>query len=347
MKNLFIISTLLLCGTLRGQETSTPPVRTENIQTEVKGDSLLINMDLVLPANLKVSSNRLMIFTPVLENKDGETALKPVYVYGRKRQIINERKNRLPIEGSTVVRRTNGKEQTVTYHSSTLYAPWMNGTEIHLESDLCGCGNDTEERSTQYLATVAAPVPAVEEKPAIVEPAPVKRTVKRYKRYEGKGYIDFPVNITVIYPGYRKNPTELARIDSTLEAIGIDKITHITLHGYASPESPYKHNARLAEGRTEALKKYIADKYHLADSTFTVEHTPEDWEGLIRLAEQCNWPEKEEILRIARSDEEPDKKEAQLKLLRQAYPKISKEWWPALRHTDYSVVTNEVVEEEE
>lgn len=348
MRKLFIISALLFSCMLKAQDTNPKTVRTENVTVQVTPDNLLqVSMDIVLPAKLRVSSNQMMIFTPVIQNSGKETTLTPIYIYGRKREIINERKNRLPLEGSVVVRRTNRKEQVIEYKTTVPYSAWMKGADVVLEEDLCGCGNHTEENNSHQLAQVILPEPpAIIDQPLVVEAAqPAKEKQSRRRVYEGKAFIDFPVNKTVIYPRYRKNPEELARIDSTLTLIGIENISRITLHGYASPESPYTHNSSLAKGRTLALKQHIMDKYHLNDSTFTIESTPEDWDGLIRLAEQCDWTEKDRILEIARSDAQPDEKERQLRRLVDAYLRMSWYWFPALRHTDYRIEFNEITEE--
>lgn len=320
-------------------QAQTIDVRTSDINTQFNADSALqVEMKVILPADLTVKSAHMMTFTPILKEGSNERVLPPVYVYGRKREIVNRRNNRFPLEGSTVVRRNNHTEQTIAYSTTVAYEPWMRQAEIVLEKDLCGCGNQVENNSNQLLAQVSLPEPEVAAPtPAVVEVTP--QPVKKEKIYslDGKAFIDFPVNKTEIYPRYRKNPVELARIDSTLESISIDNIRHIYLHGYASPEGSYTNNERLAQGRTEALKKHIMDKYKLDESIFTLESTPEDWEGLIQLAEACDWTEKERILEIARSDAQPDRKEAQLRRLAGAYPRISKDWLPALRHTDYRI----------
>ncbi len=345
MKSLItVISIFLLGSTLQAQ---TPDVQTAPVHIRLSEDNQLqIDMNLVLPADLKIRSARMMIFTPVLKEGGNERVLPPVYVYGRKREIVNRRKDRLPLANSFVVRRDNRTEQTVAYTASVAFEPWMRHADIVLEKDLCGCGNLSEGNNEQRLAQVALPEP-VRTEPALpltaattvaeTQPRPAKEKKERIAMLDGKAFIDFPVNKTTIYPRYRKNPVELARIDSTLESIQPANIRHIWLHGYASPESPYKHNDFLSKGRTEALKKYIIDKYKLDESVFTLESTPEDWEGLIRLAEACDWPEKDRILEIARSNEEPDRKEAQLRRLIDAYLRMSWHWFPALRHTDYRI----------
>lgn len=337
MKTLFtlVIGMLLWSGTLQAQ---TPEVKVTDINTRMSADDRLhIGMNLTLPAKLKVTSNHMMTFTPVLKSGNNECVLTPVYIYGRKRAIINRRNNRTT-EGGISVRRTNRREQTIAYEAATAYEPWMSTAEVVLEKDLCGCGNLVEDNNMQLLAQVSLPEPEKEvplaAEVAVVQPQP-KKAVTRI--LNGKAFIDFPINKTIIYPQYRKNQIELARIDSTLQGINLANIQRIRLHGYASPESPYSHNTKLAQGRTEALKQYLMDKYKLDESIFILESTPEDWEGFIRLAEACDFPEKERILEIARSHAEPDQKETQLRRLIDAYLRMSQQWFPTLRHTDYQI----------
>lgn len=333
MKNLLLLCSLLLCNYVNGQELSIEEARTENVKVQISDKKTLdVNLDLVLPENLKISSNRMLVITPLVRNGNQEALLTPVYIYGRKREIISKRKNRLPIEGSQVLRRKNRKEQVISYQASLPYEAWMKGGNVLLEQELCGCGNNQEETTTNQLTGI----PKLFEIPGIQFCTPTNETVKR-RVYKGTAYIDFPVNKTVIYPTYRKNPVELARIDSTLQGFKNKDVRSISIHGYASPESPYTHNAFLAKERTQALKKYIIDKFGMPDSLFKTAYTPEDWEGLIRFARESDLKDRDRILEIAQDDLHPDTKEQQLKRLGESYFYMSQNWFPALRHSDYEI----------
>ena len=88
---------------------------------------------------------------------------------------------------------------------------------------------------------------------------------------EGSAYIDFPVNRTEIHENYRRNPAELQKILNTIDAVKNDvdtRIISVSIKGYASPESPYSNNERLAMGRTKTLKEYVRKQYDFADSLF-------------------------------------------------------------------------------
>jgi len=184
---------------------------------------------------------------------------------------------------------------------------------------------------------------------------------------QGHAFLDFPVNETVIYPEYRKNPDELARIVASIDSALFDKsviITRISLHGYASPESPYSNNTRLAKGRTEALKNYLIRKYNFKPEVFKTEYTPEDWENLrgfltdtdTRRVKGDFWydskaymdtpevPEvvlrhRNELLKIIGRYIDPDVKNELLKKVGDGEPYrwLLENVYPGLRHTDYII----------
>lgn len=189
----------------------------------------------------------------------------------------------------------------------------------------------------------------------------------KLRQLQGHAFLDFPVNETVIYPDYRKNPDELARIQKSIDSVMFDKsviITRISLHGYASPESPYSNNTRLAMGRTEALKTYLIRHYNFDSQVFKTDYTPEDWENLkgflidteTRKVKGNFWYEnkdyvetpevpdyvmqhRSDLLRVIGRNMEPDAKEELLKKVGggEPYRWLLQYVYPGLRHTDYII----------
>lgn len=189
----------------------------------------------------------------------------------------------------------------------------------------------------------------------------------KLRTLQGHAFLDFPVNETVIYPQYRKNPEELAKIKKNIDSVMFDKsvtVTSIRLHGYASPESPYSNNTRLANGRTEALKDYLMRKYAFSSRLFTTAYTPEDWENLRgflmntsgRKVKDNFWydnpayvetPEapdfviahRDELINVIDKSMNPDAKEELLKKVGdgQPYQWLLQHVYPGLRHTDYII----------
>ena len=320
---------------MQGQTVSGTEPRVENMSIVLSDDDVLnISMNLVLPEDFKVTSGRMVSFTPIIRGDDNQEFLPAVHLYGRKRMIISERENRLPENGEGVYRRDNRAEQVIAYNTSLPAQDWMQGAELVLEQDLCGCGNQSEEITHLALTGIDLPQPPV--LPELRYRVPEAETVKR-RVLKGQAYIDFPINEIVIYPDYMRNTVELAKIDSTLRGFEVDEIQRVALHGFASPEGSYTNNEYLAKGRTEALKTYIMQKFRVPASIITTNHTPENWEGFIRLAESSQLKDKEKVLEIARKNIEPDKKEAELKALPEAYRHMVSHWFPVLRHTNYEI----------
>lgn len=190
----------------------------------------------------------------------------------------------------------------------------------------------------------------------------------KVRSIKGRAFLDFPVNETAIYPQYRRNPEELERMRATIDHALFDKsfqVLRVTLHGYASPESPYSNNTRLALGRTQSLKEYVCQHFQLRDTIVDTDYTPEDWDNLRAFIESRGnsrrvkgdiWYEhetvvetpampdyvlkyREELLAVIDSPMEPDEKEARLKYVGggQPYRWLLQHVYPGLRHTDYVI----------
>lgn len=195
---------------------------------------------------------------------------------------------------------------------------------------------------------------------------PVAENVK-VRRIFGRAFIDFPVNETVINPNYRRNPQELRRILATVDSALFDKsmqVTRISLHGYASPESPYSNNMRLSKGRAVSLQSYLQRHYSFNSSLFVLDNTPEDWDNLrdfIAAGDRKRvkgdvWYEsqtifdtpatpevvlknRDELLRVIDLQIDKDEKEELLKRVGNGEPYrwLMKHVYPGLRHTDYII----------
>lgn len=341
MKRRFLPIALLLAGSLAAanayaQENT---LRVEKKLIERSGDYLLVDLTLNL-SDLVVRSNRSVTYTPVIQRGDSLRRLPALIVNGRNRQILYERTGRdIATDGEFAVRRKNGTEQRFDYHARVPYARWMDGSEMALAIDECGCGWETlkNDRSALFpihLNRTPRPLMAY-----VAPPVEVKNRAK-----EGSAFLDFPVNRTEIYPEYRDNPSELRKILETVSSVKEDPyatITEVYIKGFASPEGTYKHNTYLAEHRAKALIEYVKGLYHFEQARFTVDFEPEDWAGLEKRVENSSLADKEELLAIIRADEpkDYDRREAKLKALNggASYRVLLRDIYPALRHSDYAV----------
>lgn len=316
-------------------------VRVENQSVTRSDDNrLTIAMDIIMQANMKISSNRSATLTPILEANGHSRVLPAIVVYGRRRALVNERGNTVPKDAFVILRRKRKTKQKVNYLVQLPYEAWMQKANLVMDADLCGCRNIVEANTLDPITTLN--IERIKLQPNIAYITPKAEEIK-HRAVEGSAFLDFPVNKTVIYPDYRRNQAELAKIRATIDTIRNDKnisITSIRLEGYASPEGSYANNDRLAKGRTAALLNYVRNYYDFPEGLLTMSSTPEDWAGFRKFVENSALPQKEEILQIIDLDEKDmDAKEKRIARFvgPETYRFLLNECYPALRHSDYTV----------
>ena len=342
-RTIFILAILLGIGNMlktMAQSTRdiTPGVSIENFNMNREGKYLTVEINLDLN-KLNVDANRAVLLTPRLVNGTDSLDLPSVGIYGRRRYYYYVRNGIGSISGENeTVYRAAGKPDSVAYNNLAEYEDWMDGATLKFHRSDWGC---CHEILAEYEGIVGRHREAFFPELVFVQP---KAEVMKSRSLSGSAYIDFPVDQTVIYPDYRRNTVEVGKIQATIDSVRNDKditITSVWLKGFASPESPYKHNTDLAIGRTAALKKHIGQLYHFADNIIQTDYEPEDWAGLRRYVEQSNIDHRTEILVMIDSDMEPDAKEAKIK---RTYPEeyrfMLQNFYPALRHTDYRIDYN-------
>ena len=310
-------------------------IKVSNVQMSHADNFVTVAMDLNLDS-LRIPTNSQLIYTPMVKTKQGELKMPEIVINGRRQQIMHERgvdKKRLQLSpNAVVVRRHNGKSQTVQYQATVPLDNKVRNFDFNMHEDLCGCG-DLQDGNDFTLRRRRQPVAAFV-RPA-VEAVKVRHLDKR-------AYIDFPVDRIELHAAYRRNPAQLDSIVRTINALKDDKnleVSAINIHGYASPESPYTHNDYLAKNRAKTLTDYVRRMVKLPNEIFTVSSTPEDWDGLRKYIEESNLEHKAEILATAKDESlNPDLREAKIK---KQYPSEYKfmldTWYPALRHSDYHI----------
>ncbi|SHE93352.1 OmpA family protein [Bacteroides luti] len=329
------------------QAVSSESVRVLSTDVRKYETDLIIEMILDI-SDLKLASNRTMTIIPILETQNQSKALPEVLINGKRKHIVYTRNLLSNNPGNnlyTEVRRINKTKQQIKYRTSVPIETWMRESILALNINLCGCGGKQEKDSQLVLVNIAdikvKDVKGSNELPDVAYITPQAEEIKTRKE-EGKAYLDFPENKTIINFDYRHNPIELEKIRQTIDKIKNDKNTHITdmtIHGYASPEGNYTENSRLANERAKALQQYINNLYNLGNIKFTVKSTPEDWDGLSSYIKKSNLKNKNQILAIINENISPDAKEQKLKNLNagESYQFMLHEYFPALRHSDYTV----------
>lgn len=338
MKRTILLFALTLCGGLVLAQPHKDGVQVEEPRIERNGQYMAVELTLKLN-ELKVEGNRAVVLTPHLVNAKDTVTLPSVAVYGRRRYYYYVRNHGTGMLTGRDETSYRAHKQPAEVHYSQLvpYREWMNGASLTLTRRDYGCCNRVLSQQSDSLGRYAE---AVEFFPTLVYVQPKAEAVKS-RSLEGSAYIDFPVDQTAIHPDYRRNSIELGKIRATIDSVRGDgdiTITSVWLKGYASPESPYRHNEELAIGRTEALKRYIQQLYRFDEGLIATDYEAEDWTGLRRYVEQSDISNKRNILAIIDSEREPDNKEWKLKsTYPEEYRELKERCYPSLRHTDYRI----------
>lgn len=310
----------------------------KDVKIKPVGKGLVLRTTVLLD-DVRLKSNAQHIYTPVLEGKGGETTVFPsIIVNGRRQHLYYERNGRPEYPNAYEVARKNNESQSLDYLATVPYEAWMDGATLSFATDTCGCGNITGHNGGMPVNLDFHPERGI----CFAFLAPPATAPDPIVSLAGRAYLDYPVNRTELYPEYRNNPRELHKIVSTIDTVRNNpkvSITAITIHGYASPEGPWDNNVRLSKGRAATLKDYVRRLYSFDENLMEVRNTPEDWAGLDSFLVASNMDEKEAILRIVRDESiEPD---ARNERIRKEYPDqyrtMLAAWYPALRHSDYTV----------
>lgn len=337
MKRVISLVAIALLTTFAGYAQDIPNVDIKDFTLELKDGYLNVDIDIDL-SQLDIKTTQVVVLTPKIV-KDADTLrLKSIGVYGRNRRIYYERNEDIkPTNAGDIDLTTSQTEDIIRYSTTVAFMEWMNGCSVQLARRDYGCCGHSDA-ITQ--SEVVDKFPLDPYFPELIYLRPEHEVVKT-REISGSAFVDFPVSQTVIYPTYRNNVAELAKITGTIDSVKRDSditIKSVFIKGFASPESPYSNNTRLAKGRTEALKAYVENMYHFGEGFIKTDFEPEDWAGLERYVEASSLPHKEEILKTIRSDREPDKKEWVIKSTwKEEYRYLLDNCYPALRHSDYVI----------
>ena len=301
------------------------------------GAAMKVEMGIEFP-DLEVKSTGATVLTPMIVNGIDTLKLPSVSIYGRTSWYMSNRNGRMPLGGNEgVVLRDSKRLKPIDYAQQVRYAEWMNGAELIVERADYGCAGCSEGTRISELGRYknVTYVPTFIYQSAVAEAA-------KTRELSGRAYVDFPVNRTEIQPGYRRNSVELAKIIGTIDSVKNDRditVTSITIKGFASPEGSYASNARLAQGRTEALKNYVQTLYHFDYGFIRTDYEPEDWAGLREYVVRSGLMHRDEILAIIDDPYiDPDIKDKRIQArYGDEYRFLLTEVYPGLRHSDYRI----------
>ena len=339
---LLIVAQLSFAGNKSGGD-----VNVQNLKAACLNKNMHVMADFVLD-DLKLSANRMLVLTPVIEDKAGHIAVfRPLMLTGRSQHYVFLRQGSQNYPDAMEARRLNGTAQTVSYDEYVAYEQWMANQDatLRVSVDTCGCGNLLGKDAGQPVA-INELKEEIDVLKAMKCPFVMPQAAETPEFFvEGAAYVTYELDSISLKPLKFNNPRELAKIYNDIEKVTRDSlltITKVSIHGFASPEGRFDHNTYLARERAKTLLEWVknecADK-KVKVGEFASDFTPENWEGFIDSLN--NHPElahRDEILAIAKSDMEPDQRDAAIKKkYPQQYRYALKNWYPYLRHADYKV----------
>lgn len=342
-------------------------------------------------SQVNLGGNTEIVLTPKYKNGNDSVLMESLVVAGRNRWYWLQRNHQvsgLLVKGwgkekGELINITNSGKIETTYNPqlqntrlrtynltlSTPYREWMEEATLLVDTEVRGCANCIKDiEGMEDLPMARTDFVQRSFFPEFLYVAPVAEAVKM-REISARAYIDFPVNKTEIYPDYRRNPEELAKIRATIDSVKNDKdinITSLHISGTASPEGGYQNNVRLASGRTESLKNYVQGLYRFPAGFITTSFEPVDWQGLAEFLQMVNGlrdnpsdsirmdqfqnidydpatireilPNSVEILGIVNSNVEPFQRNLNIKTTYPSqYAWLLENVYPALRHSDYRI----------
>ncbi|EGJ72423.1 Tetratricopeptide TPR_1 repeat-containing protein [Bacteroides coprosuis DSM 18011] len=344
MKKFLYITLLLLgvAGFSNAQTVLDGKAEVSNVEINRDGKQLKISMDVnATPAVLK--SNEELQLTPRLTGVNTHKDLPTIIVAGRKSMIYRERNPQYFQEENNqlVVRKDKKNPQVINYVTYTDFEPWMNGADLELVENACGCSTTLLTSNEHKLDRFLLPPVVLKPLLSYVEPAVEKQ---KNRSIEASAYLDFPINQYTIRPEYRNNNAELSKIKESINRIiedGDINVSSIKLTGHASPEGSYAGNERLARLRTDALRKYLISVFpKVQPGIFAADYVAENWDGLVKmLNESTSFSYKEDVMNIINSTTDLDSRERKIRALDggKAFKTLLSDFFPALRNTNYEV----------
>lgn len=332
------ISPLAMVITTNAQTIMSGSLAIDRIEINRSGEHIIIDMDINL-SHLKLKSSQAVLITPVVINGDQKLELSPIGVYGRESYINYKRTmGDIMLGGPDEIKfRKSEMPDVLNYQKILPYQSWMNGAMMVIEKEVRGCCDRIDDQAEALVGGYEEFV----YKPEFIYATPVGEARAKVHSLEGTAMIDFPVGQSRINPDYRFNRAEINKIVENVKSVADDEdaiISGIFITGYASPDGPYSTNDRLARERTASLKEYVSGLLGATSRLISASHVAEDWKEFRARVAASHMANRDAILAIIDSGDDPDLREHKL---RRNYPRefatFRETIFPALRRTTYKV----------
>lgn len=287
------------------------------------------------------SRQSVVLIPELVDTARGKRAELPaIYLNSRNQQIYYERNLRTKQPDVLSLRKKNNKPLTVDYLRTIPYEGWMENSVLRLRKESCSC-NIHNDRGEDFLCRFKEEKVIREFRLYPAYKVPKAEEVK-IRNEKGSAYLCFVVDKTDIRPDYMSNPTELAKIRTSINLVKNDpnvEIKELTISGYASPEGNLAHNIELSQGRTESLKARIERSGIIKGVSIKAQSLGENWEGFREyLNTHSDVPQRSQLLAIMNESIDVDAKEKKMKSeAAEGFRYCLRNCFPGLRRTDYNI----------
>ena len=335
MKKTFMASAALLLSVMAPAQTNTSRLHISGMSVNRGNEMITLNMT-VDPAGFRLKGNDIVTLTPMLVSASDSVEMPPVRIAGKQAWYAQVRDG---LDSPLTLSRA-GKGAPVEYSCTVECGAGFEESQIIIRSDttaICNC---------KAPLTGLTPVADLDFRPVKARPAyryvAPKDSAEKIFNLSGKANIIFKVNRTEIDWSYAGNHAELDTILRTINAVRDNSdatVEAIWLTGYASPEGSYANNVRLAKGRTEAVKEYVAANSTFPASIYHTSSVPEDWAGLREWLVEHPAPGRERMVEFIDDRSIPAETRNDVFRARfpEEYPFLLANVYPSLRHTDYRI----------
>lgn len=352
MKKILIYTILcMLCPIVFAQQK--PDVKITDVKITKVDQSVTLSFEVLVN---DLGSNDKIVMTPHIYNRQGNKAVTPMYVMGRKKYYVDRRNANIPKNYVPEF-----KHKRIKYFETTAFEPWMDEVSLNVELYVEGCCKQIQFPSkllTENKLIHYKPVPVFNSSEADMPLSdlqqfdkvtsflyPATDFDKRYEifkqqREKGALMIYFEQGKSKIDPLYKNNQTTLNQVNKVLDLIEADpnaSLKKIVIIGMTSPEGMLASNNTLAAKRAEALKVFLGERLKFNSELFEIINGSEDWNGLRRQVNESQMPERWQVLEIIDRYSVTGGREKKLMDLRKGIPYryMSEHFFPQLRNAGY------------
>ena len=299
--------------------TATPSVLT------LKGNNVVTDIKVDFPAKY-FNRKAVLKVTPVLVFEGGEIAGTPKFIQGEK---VKDNYTVIPYK-------TGG---TYTQNISIPYDKRAKicTLELRVESKCTkNCGKKRKEFQDFAAIPVAEGVSTVQllaNNAAYLAIMP--DNFKRVTTISQNADIMYQINRSNVRAGELTKEQVKMFEDFVREYSDKDRATlgSVYAKGYASPDGPVKFNDELSKKRSETGQAAISQALKDVDAKYDIAAYGEDWEGFKELVAASDIKDKDLILQVLAMNDNPVKRDEEIKNMSSVFEVLAKEILPQLRRT--------------